>query len=91
MPSFHFELQKEMHNISVRQNIWQRISHILKCISFPFDHSINDGLLDKTNTIANFHKLLTQVHDNQRFQEHEWNEVAQPYRELDLINQSPQS
>lgn len=41
--------------------------------------------------IANVHKLLTQVHDNQRFQEHEWNEDVQPYQELDLINQSLQS
>ena len=44
---------------------------------------IFDNIYITDSSMKRIHKLLTQEHDNQRFQVHEWNEDGLPYQEPD--------
>ena len=60
-----------------------RCSHI-RIFEVNMYSSVHDFVLKELR------KKLTQEHDNQRFQEHGWNEAVLPYLELDLTNQNQQ-
>ena len=78
---------KQMKNYSIlgskEQFVIDSANNFVKSRMLSTTKMIFDNIYITDSSMKRIQKLLTQEHDNQRFQVHEWNEDGLPYQEPD--------